>query len=140
MKRKWCPLAANVSASRVRLVVTRSMQIDFNWVHSRKGDYSNRLVHAHNLCWGRVLEKAFDECKIGRFERTRKGNFLPSFKFFRVDFVIVTCRCNGGGYAFDNIDFVVYIEENSCHLELSVLTLDQNWRWIFGESFDERIM
>ena len=100
----------------------------------KSADYSNRLVHAYNLGWRRVFEKAFDECKIGRFGRTRKSNFLPSFKFFRVDFVIVTCSGNVVGYAFDNIDFVVYIEEKSCHLELSVLTLDQNWRWISEES------
>ena len=43
--------------------------------------YSDCLVHAHNLCWRRVLEKTFDNCKICRFSRTRKGSFFLSFKF-----------------------------------------------------------
>ena len=101
-------------------------------------NFWNRLVHADNLRRRRVLEEAFDECKVCRFWGTRKSSFFPSFDFFRVDFV--TFSCNVVGYAFDNVNFVVYIEENSCHLELPVLTRGQDWRWIFEESFNERIM
>ena len=49
-------------------------------------NYSNRKVHAHNLCWRRILEKAFDKRNVFRLRRTIKSDFLPSFKFFRVDF------------------------------------------------------
>ena len=98
--------------------------------------YSNCVIHADNLCWRRVAKKAFNKCKICRFWRTRKSNFFP--KFFRVDFV--TFNCNVVGQAFDNVDFVVNIEENSCHLKFPVLTPDQDWGRIFEESFDERIM
>ena len=40
----------------------------------------------------------------------------------------------------DKVDFIVNVEENSCHLKFPVLTLDQDWRWIFQKSFNERIM
>ena len=33
----------------------------------RSVDYSNRVVHAHNLCWRRILKKAVEECEIWRF-------------------------------------------------------------------------
>ena len=55
--------------------------------------------------------------------------------FSSVDFV--TFKCNVIGQAFDNVDFVVNIEENSCHLKFPVLNLDQDWRWVFEENFDE---
>ena len=33
----------------------------------RSVDYSNRVVHAHNLCWRRILKKAVNECEVWRF-------------------------------------------------------------------------
>ena len=100
--------------------------------------FSNRVKHAHNLCWRRILKKAFDKCEISRLWRTRKSNFFPSFKLFSINFV--TFSCNVVGQAFDNVDFVVNIEEKCCHLEYPVLTLYQDWVWIFEESFNERLM
>ena len=41
--------------------------------------------------------------------------------------IFVTFSCNVVGQALDNVDFVVNIEENSCHLKFPVLTLDQDW-------------
>ena len=65
-------------------------QVDVEWSQLGSFDKSrfflNRFVHAHNLCWRRFLEKAFDKCEICRFWRTRKCNFFPSLEFFSVDF------------------------------------------------------
>ena len=101
-------------------------------------NYSNRLVHAHNTCWGRVFEETFNKCKVSRLWRTTKRNFLPSFKFFRVDFV--NFRCNIVGNALDNKNSIVYIEENSGHLQSSLLVLVQDGRWIFKKSLNEWIL
>ena len=122
---------------RVLLSPARFRVISIGFIQCSVG-FSNRVVHAHNFRWGRVLEKTFDKCKVCRFRRTRKSDFLPSFEFFRVD--SVTFKCNVVGSAFDNVDFVVNIEENSCHLKFPVLTPNLDWGWIFEESFDERIM
>ena len=81
----------------------------------RSVDYSNRIVHVHNLCWRRILKKAVEKCEIWRFRRTRKSNFFPSSECFSVNFVTLGCKVVG--QAFKNVDFVVYFEENYGHLD-----------------------
>ena len=81
----------------------------------RSVDYSNCVVHAHNLCWRRVFKKTFKECEVWRFCRTRKGNFFPSSKCFSVN--LVTLVCEVIGQAFNDVDFVVYIKDYSVLLD-----------------------
>ena len=71
-------------------------------------------------------------------EAPEKVNFSPSFEFFTVD--CVTLSCNIVGQVFDDIEFVVNIEEKICHLKVPFLTLDHYWGWIFAKSFNERIL
>ena len=99
---------------------------------------SKCLLHAYDLRWRRVLEETFQNCKVCSFWRIRKSSFSPSFELFRVD--LVTSKCNVVGQAFVNVDFVVYIGKSIGHVTLSVLALDQNWRWIFKKSCIERIV
>ena len=58
-------------------------------------DWSNCAVHAHNFRWRRVLEKNFKKCKVSGLRWARKSNFLPSFKFFRVEVVTFSCNVVG---------------------------------------------
>ena len=79
-------------------------------------DSSNRVVHAHILCWRRTLKKAVEECKIWRFWRARKSNFFPSSECLSVNFVTLGCKVVG--QAFNNVYFVVYFEKYCGHLDI----------------------
>ena len=107
----------------------------------RSVEYSNRVVHAHNLCWRRILKKAFKECEIWRFWGTRKSNFFPSSKCFSVN--LVTLGCKVVGQAFNNVDFVVYIKKYSGHLDsessVSANNVTRNINFC-GEDFAQMII
>ena len=96
---------------------------------------SNSLVHAYNFGRRKVLEKTFDKSKVCRFWKRGKSNFFPTLMFFRVDFVCFGYKVVS--QALDDVYLVAFIEEDIGHLQLSVLTLDHNWRWIFEDNFNE---
>ena len=104
-------------------------------------DYSNCVVHAHNLCWRRVFKKTVEECEIGRFWRTRKSNFFPNSKCFSV--ISVTLGCIVVGQLFNNVDFVVYFEEYCGHLDGESLVPTNNVARninFWGEEFAQMII
>ena len=85
---------------------------------------------------GGLLKRLSIKAKVVESEGQEKVTFSQVLSFF-VDFVIFSC--NVVGQVFDNVGFVIDIEKYIGHLELPVLNLDQDGRWIFEQSFDDRI-
>ena len=56
-----------MSALECALLSPGRLRVISIWFIQRSVDYSNRVVHAHNLCWRGILKKAVNECDIWRF-------------------------------------------------------------------------